>query len=232
MRYLRFFLPRIALAVVAFGGSSAVGLTPGRAQGSIATGKNIATNGNADGAPACSACHGANGEGQPAAGIPRLAGLDAAYLKRQLVVFGTGMRDNPMMSPVSKTLTPKAMADLAAFYATLSAPKASDPVKQTAQIKMGEALALHGDWSVALPACASCHGVNGLGVGRAFPPVAGQSATYLTNQLAAWKAGTRHDDPLGLMKTIAGRLSDNQIAAVAAYYETMPASVASEGPKP
>jgi cytochrome c553 len=35
-----------------------------------------------------------------------------------------------------------------------------------------------------------------------------------------------------LMKTVAGRLSDDQIAAVAAYYETLPATASAKGQTP
>jgi cytochrome c oxidase subunit 2 len=40
----------------------------------------------------CSACHGGMGEGNEALAAPRLAGLDAAYLKRQYRNFGAGVR--------------------------------------------------------------------------------------------------------------------------------------------
>jgi cytochrome c553 len=234
MKHDRFPFCHSAILTAVAGGVLTFGVIPSRAepQGSVLAGKDIATNGSAQGAPACGACHGANGEGQPAGGIPRLTGLNEAYLARQLAVFGNGTRDNATMSPISKTLTEQSMADVAAYYASLPAPKASDAVKPAPQIEAGATLALHGDWSANIPACASCHGANGLGVGKTFPSIAGQSATYISNQLAAWKTGTRHDDPLGLMKAVAGRLSSDQIAAVAAYYETMPAPVAAKGGMP
>ena len=40
----------------------------------------------------CSACHGSNGLGNEALGAPRLAGLPAAYLARQLAAFKSGQR--------------------------------------------------------------------------------------------------------------------------------------------
>jgi cytochrome c553 len=40
----------------------------------------------------CGACHGGKAEGNEALAAPRLAGLDAAYLKRQLDNFRTGVR--------------------------------------------------------------------------------------------------------------------------------------------
>jgi cytochrome c oxidase subunit 2 len=40
----------------------------------------------------CSACHGSNGLGNETLGAPRLAGLPAAYLARQLAAFKSGLR--------------------------------------------------------------------------------------------------------------------------------------------
>lgn len=190
----------------------------------VEAGKAIATKGNDKGVPPCSACHGANGEGQATSGIPRLAGLNAAYLQGQLAAFGIGTRDNAMMSPIAKTMDATSMAAAAAFYASLPAPEASAPGQSKAAVAQGEAIALRGDWDAEIPPCASCHGERGRGVGATFPAIAGQSSAYVINQLQAWKKGSRHDDPLGLMKTVAGRLSDAQVAAVAAYYEALPAA--------
>jgi cytochrome c553 len=41
---------------------------------------------------------------------------------------------------------------------------------------------------------------------------------YIANQLHAWKQGTRRGDPLGLMQTVAGKLSDADIRAVSDYF--------------
>ena len=191
--------------------------------GDITRGANLAHRGNAIGAPACSGCHGDKGQGQSGAGIPRLAGLNATYLDNQLAAFGNGARDNAIMTPIVKTLDPAARADLAAFYAGLPTPAVAE-ASASRDLAAGETLAFRGAWGANVPPCASCHGGRGLGVGGAFPALAGQSATYIANQLRAWKSGNRHDDPLGLMKSVAGHLDDAQIAAVAAYYASLPAA--------
>ncbi|MCS6474378.1 c-type cytochrome, partial [Burkholderia thailandensis] len=58
----------------------------------IALGKTIATQGATTGVAACIGCHGAQGEGNAAAGFPRLAGTNAAYLAAQLAAFADGSR--------------------------------------------------------------------------------------------------------------------------------------------
>ena len=54
-------------------GAGVLGVLPGPAQ-AAPDGRQISTQG-ANGAPACMTCHGANGEGNPAAGFPHLAGM-------------------------------------------------------------------------------------------------------------------------------------------------------------
>src|ERR1700728_4277893 len=94
-----------------------------------ADGRDIAAGGSGRDAPACSACHGAQGEGQPGAANPRLAGLDSAYLIEQLNAFAEGRRDNETMPPIAKALTPDERQAIAKFYAGLVTPKMEDSNK-------------------------------------------------------------------------------------------------------
>lgn len=183
------------------------------------TGEKIAKNGNATGAPACVTCHGPSGQGQPAAGFPRLAGQNAAYLVRQLQSFHDATRVNPIMAPIAQQLSATDQQALAEYYAGLAVT--AHPAQPSADAKSlvaGEALAQRGDWNKGVPACAQCHGPQGLGVGATFPQIAGQSPAYIVTQLHAWQTGTRKNDPMGLMNGIALKLSAADIGAVAAYY--------------
>lgn len=194
------------------------------------TGEQLAKSGNAAGAPACVTCHGAAGQGQGAAGFPRLAGLNAGYFAAQLRGFHDGTRANPIMGPIAKLLTVADSRALADYYAALPAVDATgDAAASTSTVTSGESLAKNGDWKNGVPACAQCHGPAGLGVGAAFPQIAGQSVVYLSNQLNAWKAGTRKNDPMGLMHGIALKLSAADVSAVAAYYARLPSSSISKG---
>jgi cytochrome c553 len=200
-----------------------------------ADGGQIAANGNGREAPACSACHGAQGEGQPDVANPRLAGLDSKYLMAQLNAFADGHRDNETMSPIAKALTPDERQAVATFYAGSVTPKVEESHQADDKtIAAGAALASRGNWSKGLPGCGQCHGAAGHGVGKTFPGLAGQSAEYIMKQLKAWKDGKRSNDPLHLMAGISNKLNDDQIAAVAAYYASLPvATLASAtGSKP
>ena len=67
--------------------------------------------------------------------------------------------------------------------------------------------------------CASCHGPTGSGIPVHFPRLAGQHAEYTVNQLKTFRAGERANDSAQMMRMIAGKLSDNDIAAVADYIQ-------------
>jgi cytochrome c553 len=193
-----------------------------------AQGENIARAGIPPSVPACVACHGAAGEGNAASGCPRLAGLPAGYLAEQLADFASGARRNAVMSPIANALSADARASVARYFASLPVPAAAaqEPTQSAAPQAgaTGEALALNGDWKNDVPACVSCHGDQGSGIGDHFPALTGQPASYLRAQLAAWKSGTRAPGPLGLMGSIARKLSDTQADAVAAYFASLPSS--------
>jgi cytochrome c553 len=183
-----------------------------------AAGAKIAENGSASGAPACSSCHGDHGEGQPESGFPRLAGQVAAFLVHQLDSFADGKRPNPIMAPIATALSPQQRVDVSAHFETFQAVSPPTPPQDAKAAARGYELAATGDWPRGLPACSQCHGLKGEGVGAAFPMISGQNALYIETQLKAWRAGERKDDPMGLMRAVASKLSDEDIAAVAGFY--------------
>ena len=190
----------------------------------------IARQGNGRGASACAACHGADGEGQAAAGFPRLAGLNAGYLQRQLDDIASGERRAAVMKPIAASLSEDERKALAAYYSTMSVAAAPAHAASAAGNARGEWLAMRGDWSRQVPGCVQCHGPLGVGVGAYFPPLAGQPARYLAVQMRAFKEGSRGNDPLGMMRHIASSLDDKDIDAVTAWFAAQP--VEPEGNKP
>ena len=84
-----------------------------------------------------------------------------------------------------------------------------------------EKLVKQGDWSRNIPACVACHGVSDTGVGQSFPPLLGQSATYIAAQLNAWRSGTRKNDPNDLMGHIARSLTDAEIKDLSTYFASL-----------
>lgn len=168
---------------------------------------------------ACASCHGERGQGTQ--DIPRLAGVPAGYLVKQLHDYRSGARRNDNMQYVVSTLTDDQLAALGRYYAGLEAPPSSE-TSLGGDLARGRSLALAGDWSVDLPSCFSCHGPLGWGVGQTFPPIAGQHPAYTVSQLVAWKDGRRANSPLGLMHAVAAALSDQDMRAVSDYLATLP----------
>ena len=67
--------------------------------------------------------------------------------------------------------------------------------------------------------CAECHGINGISVIANFPNLAGQKELYLLAQLKAFKEGRRKNLEMNL---IVKKVSDLDIANVAAYFASLP----------
>lgn len=169
-------------------------------------------------AMACVTCHGAEGEGMAAAGFPRLAGLSAEYMQKQLADVASGDRANPIMQPIAAALSPEETKAVTTMLANKPRPDVRPVGRADVVDGPGETLALRGAWERNIPECVACHGPSGVGVGESFPPLAGQSAQYLSSQLNAWRQGTRKNDPNDLMGHIARNLTEDEVKAVSAYF--------------
>ncbi len=164
----------------------------------------------------CAACHGADGNSLNPE-WPSLAGQHASYIVSSLQAYQSGGRSNVLMSGQAAPLSAEDIADLAAYFsAQLPAPRTADP----ALVAAGERLYRGGNRDSSVSACIACHGPAGRGnPGAAYPAIAGQHATYTAVQLRAYRAGERASDPNQIMRNVAARLTDEEIAAVAAYVQ-------------
>jgi cytochrome c553 len=63
--------------------------------------------------------------------------------------------------------------------------------------------------------CAACHGANGIAGMPNVPNLAAQNEQYLLKALNDYKSGARKDD---MMSLIVQRLTDEDLANLAAYY--------------
>ena len=68
--------------------------------------------------------------------------------------------------------------------------------------------------------CAECHGINGVADKITQPNIAGMSAAYLYKQLRDYKDGTREHRR---MNRYVRKLSDQELAELAAWYASQPA---------
>jgi cytochrome c553 len=167
----------------------------------------------------CAACHAADGNSaQPA--NPVLAGQHAEYTLKQLTNFKpqdskAAERPNPIMAGMVANLSAEDMSSLAAYFQMQKpAPRAA---RDAALVKAGQAIYRGGILSKSVAACTACHGPSGAGVPAQFPRIAGQFPEYTAAQLRAFRSGERANDPNRMMRAIAERLSDREIAEVAEY---------------
>jgi cytochrome c553 len=176
------------------------------AAGSVAAGKTKSA--------ACAACHGADGNSS-APNFPKIAGLDAQYIAKQLADFKSGARKDPLMIGMVAGLSRKDMDDLGAYF---SSQKRSTGLASASVDALNKAERLYrgGDSKNGIAACMSCHGPAGKGIPPRFPSVSGQHAVYSQKQLLNFKTGSRSNDS-EVMTSIAFRLSEAEIKAVSEY---------------
>jgi cytochrome c553 len=170
-------------------------------------------------AQVCAACHGATGQSALPAN-PNLAGQIAEYTTKQLTNFKAAngkpaARVSPIMSGMVAALTPEDMRNLGAFYAG-QAPSAG-VARNTETVELGQKIFRGGIVSQGIPACSGCHGATGAGMAALYPRLAGQHSEYIEAQMSAWRSGARANDAGRIMRTIAAKMSDAQIKAVADY---------------
>jgi cytochrome c553 len=67
-------------------------------------------------AATCVACHGEAGNAPITPDTPRIGGQYYDYLVHSLEAYKNGKRENPLMSPMAKPLTPKDIRDLAWYF--------------------------------------------------------------------------------------------------------------------
>lgn len=214
------------LAAVLVLGLAPVGcaeVVPTSARRFTASGELIAlSGGDAGAAYACIACHGLDGGGN-GAGAPRLAGLDAGYLQRQLDAYADGRRHHALMRHIARRLDDDARQAVSGFYARRPfVPGDTPPLP-------ADPLYVRGDPDRGLLPCAHCHGWRGEGGGPAIPALGGQPAPYLAGQLTAWADSARRNDPLNAMQIISRRLRPAEREAVAAYAAALPGGPPRQG---
>jgi cytochrome c553 len=170
----------LLVAVLGFGSSLAF------AEGTAAAGKtHYAT---------CVACHGDQGQGNPALNAPRLNHLEPVYLAAQLQKFRGGIRGGESATATSRQMAPmaamltdeQAVLDVSAYAASLDSGKPAATIE-------GDAT-LGGDYYNQF--CGACHGAGAVGnVALNSPRLAGSSDWYLLAQLKAFRSGERGAHP-------------------------------------
>ncbi|MDA1074483.1 MAG: c-type cytochrome, partial [Proteobacteria bacterium] len=172
----------------------------------------------------CTACHGAQGEGNPILNAPKIAGQEAWYTKRQIANYKSGKRGahsddlyGQQMAPMAATLfNDAAVNNVAAYIETL--PDMEADVTVTGDVANGERI-----WRN----CAVCHGERGEGIqAMNAPRQAGMDDWYLARQLRNFKneiRGSHGQDLYGqqMVRMSNILITDQAVDDVVAYINTL-----------
>jgi len=161
----------------------------------------------------CARCHGTEG-GSDDGAFPVIGGQSETYLVETLRAFAGGRRHSGIMQFAVDGLSEADMARMARHYAGQTGLSEEAPAGETP----GAVIARHGLPQADVPACESCHGASARR-NPAYPRLAGQDAGYIAGQLRLMKQEARGGTGyLHIMQRIAGRLPDDAIDEVAAFY--------------
>ncbi len=166
----------------------------------------------------CAACHGADGN-SPTAANPKLAAQHPEYLAKQLADFKPAegaqqaQRPSAIMAGFAAMLSAEDARNVAAHFGAQKLQPAAATDKALAET--GQVIYRVGIAAKGVPACAGCHSPNGAGIPSQYPRLQGQFAEYAETQLTLFRSGERANSEQ--MRTIAERLSDREIKAVAQY---------------
>jgi cytochrome c553 len=187
----------------------------------------------------CAGCHGPYGEGGKEGEYPRLAGLPAEFIARQLLLFRSRDRTNlAMVEYVDHRQMPdEDIAHIAVYLADIDLPNRLPPLDpNTTEINAYQRL-LDAERVVQIPRapgdvdrggrlyrreCASCHGQDGSADAKAgVPMLAGQYTDYLWRQIPKYIDKRRIHDPEDPAFELLAKFSEENLRDILAYVSTL-----------
>ena len=183
----------------------------------------------------CAGCHGEYGQGGKQGEYPRLAGMPAAFIARQLHLFRE--RERPNMAMIEyvdhRQMPDQDIKDIANYLAGIKLKTKLPPVDETALGFDAYARLLDSKKLMQIPRasgdiekgrklykkeCDSCHGKEGWGdQKKAVPMLAGQYTNYLLRQFEKYKKKIRIHDPEEPEDELLSEFSDQEIEDILAY---------------
>jgi cytochrome c553 len=164
----------------------------------------------------CIACHAIDGNSVVSVN-PKLAGQHAAYISKQLNNFKSGLRENIVMAGMVANLTEEDMINLGNYFSEQDILLSS--AQKNGVGSLGENIFRAGIKSKGVAACAGCHGPSGHGIPDKYPRLNAQHSEYTLAQLNAFRLGLRKNDPEAVMRTIAQKLTEQEMQSVADYIQ-------------
>ena len=161
-------------------------------------------------AKGCTACHGPEGQARMA-GIPHLAGQNAAYLLRQMTEIADGTRSSPPVKPMQPVIAKTTPDERKALADWLAAQPAAMPA-------MGDlAKAEKGGLLFEDNGCIGCHGANGAKPLTDYPILAGQRKDYIATQIKAIRDEVRSTRRARLMVANVRQFKDAEAEQLAEF---------------
>lgn len=187
----------------------------------------------------CAGCHGEYGQGGNQGEYPRIAGMPAAFIAEQLLLFRDRTRSNlAMVEYVDHRQMPdEDIAHISVYLAGLELPSRLPPVDETApgfdsyqrlldtkrvvQIPHAEGDTARGE-RLYRRECGACHGADGMGkLDEAIPLIAGQYTNYLWRQVDKYIARERIHDKDAPDDELLAAFSRDEIRDILAYVSTL-----------
>lgn len=171
----------------------------------------------------CGECHDLNGVA-PNGHFPNLAAQKASYIRKEMTDFADGRRtnDHGQMSTSAQEATGTTLDRVVAYFAGLPPPPPV-PLHDVVPAAAARAALLveHGSRPDKIPPCRDCHSAHPK---HAFdaPRLEAQQPAYLIKELEDFRSGRRTNDPDRAMRRVASALSNDDIAALAAYLASLP----------
>lgn len=187
----------------------------------------------------CAGCHGELGQGGKEGEYPRLAGLPASFIAKQLLLFRDRSRKNmAMVEYVDHRQMPDPdIDDISAYLATIELPSKLPPIDESAPgfnayerllatKRMVQIPRAEGDLEVGKKRyrreCGSCHGAEGQGdEDDGVPMLAGQYTNYLWRQVDKYIAKLRIHDETEPEDELLSELSRDELRDIFAYLSTV-----------
>ncbi len=175
----------------------------------------------------CAACHGEFGEGGGDGEYPRLAGLPAKYLIKQMHAFRSGQRSSIAMGmyATERELPGNDLQDIANYLAEkdlmTKMPVVDEDMPALEKLHIAQRVfnvaRFDGDFSLGEKIysgqCARCHGTDSSGKGST-PGLIGQYTDYLRLQIQSFQKGERKNKR---MEKYIMSLSTDEIEALLSY---------------
>ena len=171
----------------------------------------------------CAGCHGAQAQGNERLQAPALAGMEQAYLARQLAAFASGLRGSQdqysqQMGTMKSLLNERSIAELSVYLANLSPLVAASGSSKLSVAEQRQGKMAYKYYQAS---CGGCHGARAEGNDAFSAPALNRlSVAYIKRQVEHFASLSRGSDSRygRQMQMMAGVIEDPKIRDAVALH--------------